>query len=189
MKKLLYFVISLFVLSACVSTPPLKEYHYAYVETTGSWVSREIEDPLDGNWKRSVVVTEKQSWAEDNPAIYVDTYASGRTSLFFTNGDGYICDLGSLRVRVKFDNDEVLELNRFQNQFELANNNERIRLLDSGSIYTSHTVKSDFLAKFPKADSVIIETIDDCGTVKQMNFNIEGSPHYIAVDPLDSFKD
>jgi hypothetical protein len=183
-----YLIIAI-LLSACVSTPPLKEYHYAYVETSGSWTTREIEDPLDGNWKRSAVFTEKQSWAEDNPGLFVDTYANGRSALFFTNGDGYICDLGSLKVRVKFDDEEVFSLNRYQDEFRLANNNERIALYDSGNIYTSHTAKSDFLAKLPKADSVIIETIDDCGTVKQMNFNIEGSPHYIAVDPLDSFKD
>ena len=178
-----YLIIAI-LLSACVSTPPLKEYHYTFVETSGSWTTRETEDPLDGNWKRSFVLAEKQSWAEDNPGLYVDTYANGATLLFFTNGDSYVCDLGSLKVRVKFDNEEVRELNRFYNEFRLANNNSWIQIRD---VLT--TIKSDFLAKLPKADSVIIETIDDCGTIKQMKFNIEGSPHYIAVDPLDSFKD
>ena len=127
------------MLSACVTTPPAFNYNYSYVESTGSLVTREIEDELDGNWFRSVVLGDKESWLSSNPGIYVDTYANGSTSLFFTNGDGYICDTGSLKVRVKFDDSEVYRLDRYYGEFKLSNNNERIVLFDSP--YNSNSAK------------------------------------------------
>tara|TARA_S200002703_G_scaffold145088_1_gene139214 strand:+ start:598 stop:1152 length:555 start_codon:yes stop_codon:yes gene_type:complete len=180
-----YLIIAI-LLSACATTPPPIDYHYPFVSTTGAWETREIKDELDGNWRRSYVFTEKNSWIETNPGIFVDTYANGSSSLFFTNGDGYICDTGTLIVRVKFDNEEVLTLSN-GTEFRLANNNERITIIDS-QYYSRYRAKSEFLAKLPEADRVIIETQDSCGTIKQMKFNIEGSPHFIAVNPLDSFK-
>ncbi len=166
------------MLSGCVTTPPAVNYNYSYVESTGAWKTREIEDELDGNWRRSYVFTEKASWIDTNPGIFVDTYANGNTSLFFTNGDGYICDTGTLKVRVKFDDWEVYSLDRFYGEFKLSNNSSRIVLFDTP--YNSNSAKSDFLEKLAKYKKVVIETQDSCGTIKQMKFNIEGNPHYIA---------
>jgi len=170
-----YLIIAI-LLSACATTPPAATYNYSYVETTGAWKTSVIEDELDGNWRRSYVLTKSDSWISTNPGIYVDTYANGTTSVFFTNGDGYICDTGSLKVRVKFDDWQVYSLSRFKPDFRLSTNNERIVILDS----YSYRAKSNFLENLAESDSVILETQDDCGTVKQMKFNIEGNPHYIA---------
>lgn len=181
-KRQMYkYLIIAILLSACVSTPPPIDYQYPFVTTTGAWKTIEIEDELDGAWQRSYVNTEKDSWISTYPGIYVDTYANGSSSVFFTNGDSYICDTGTLRVRVKFDNEEVQNLSNGL-EFRLANNNERISFMDS-TYYSRYRAKSEFLAKLPEADSVIIETQDSCGTIKQMKFNIEGSPHFIAVKP------
>ena len=172
------YLIIAFLLSGCVTTPPPSNYVYSYVESTGSWVTREIKDELDGNWFQSYVLSEKESWLSSTPGIYVDTYASGRAAAYIVNGDGYICDTGTLKVRVKFDNGAVYSLDRFNSEFKVSENNERIVLYDNP--YSSQFTRSDFLEKLAKSNRVIIETDDDCGTIKQINFNIEGNPHYIA---------
>ena len=114
--NLLLFLLAI-LLSGCVTTPPAANYQYFTGPATGSWDTREIKDELDGNWFRSYVLTKKDSWISTNPGIYVDTYANGSTSLFFTNGDGYICDTGGLKVRVKFGGRKVVNLSRGYGEF------------------------------------------------------------------------
>ena len=153
--SLLLFLLTI-LLSGCVTTPPAANYQYFTATATGSWDTREIKDELDGNWFSSYVLAEKDSWISTNPGIYVNTYANGRTSLFFTNGDNYICDTGFLKVRVKFDERKVINLSNGYGEFKLSNNNKSIVLFDSP--YTSNSAKSDFLEMLAISNTCLLYT-------------------------------
>ena len=177
--RLITLLMILFI-TGCASTPPSEPLPFIYsnVETSGSWEKREYVDELNGNWSRSYVSAPKQSWLSSIPLIFVDTYDSGAWAVGITNGDGYICDTGSLKVRVKFDNNEAYSLDRYRGDFQLARNREYIFL--RGDSYSTKRVKSDFLEKLALSDNVIIETRDDCGEVRQNKFDIKGNPHFSA---------
>ena len=182
MNKFLYLTI-ITLLCGCASTPQTIPFTYSFVEVSGSWEKREYVDELNGNWSRSYVAGPKHSFLSSVPFIFVNTFASGNWSVSIVNGDSYICDTGSLKVRVKFDNDEVYSLDRVRGEFALAKDNERILLRDNS--WSSNFVESTFLEKLALSDNVIIETRDDCGEVRQIKFDIKGNPHFIAKSNLN----
>ena len=162
---LLIAIISL--LNACASSPS-SYWAYEYNKTSGSWVTQEVEDELDGNWTRSGVVYDR-GFLKGDAYIQVDTYASGNTAVGIRNGDGYICDFDTT-VRYKFEDLPVETLYSFH--WDLSK--------DKTTFWLRDNVQGEFLNQLWVYDSVIIETRDGCGTNTQMEFDITGSPHIVT---------
>ena len=150
------------------ATLPSSYWEYRSNQTSGNWITQEVEDVLDGNWKRSGVRFTR-GFLKDDAFIQVDTYANGNTSIGIRNGDPYICDFDTT-IRVKFEDMPVETF--YSYHWNLSKDNTVFWLRDN--------VKAPFLNDLELYDSVIIETRDGCGTNTQMKFDITGAPHTVA---------
>lgn len=176
MKKILLPLAIIIFLASCASTTNQSNkgtWVFQDVETSGNWQLQNVEDPLDGDWQRSYVsFNVKEGFMPETAFILVDKYANGQISVGIRNGDYFTCSFDNT-IRVKFEDMSVQSWGPYD--FRLSDDNETYWLRsDFGDR------RAVFLMGLGLMDSVIIETKDGCGDVRQMNFDISGTPHVVA---------
>ena len=164
--RALLIIIS-FLLVGCAANPSRTIVFTPLLESS-EWQSKTIDDPFDGK------VTTRYVVSEDGQGKISFQQRGGKISFRYNNGDNYVCARSSGGI----DLDMIADGERFNLTAWVTQGNSDMGIdYQNGSSFLS-TMEAQFvplLYFLAQKNTLIVRTIDSCGTQITKRFDITGN--------------
>ena len=158
-----------FILILLTSCATVQEQIRFYVDNdveNTNWEITQTYDPFNGNSTRSIVYS---SLGGGNYRVFTDQ--NGINYINYNSGDSYVCADSFLTVQHLFSKDGM-EL-REDIVYGISSNNKTL----VNKISFSLNSLNDLVRKLNEYDTMILRTVDTCGTQITNMFDISGNTH------------
>lgn len=169
-KKLLLIVVSISLVGCAIS--PSVNYQYnprTDGEVYGNWVFLENENPFDGKYYQSV------SYGVLGGKLKLVTFPGSGSYIRLENGDSYICGGVYNNIQVTFLFEDFTGNERMEARARLSDDKK-------SAIWSDEPFKSKLIKALNRYDNVAIRTEDECGSVRDLIFQIKDETHLKVSD-------